>query len=45
MRVARVLLGAAQVVSHAVVVLLALCVQAVALGFFAVALTMLAANG
>ena len=31
----RVLLGAAQVVSHAVVVLLALCVQAVALGFFA----------
>lgn len=31
----RVLLGAAQVVSHAVVVLLALCVQAVALGCFA----------
>jgi uncharacterized protein involved in response to NO len=31
----RVLLGAAQVVSHAVVVLIALCVQVVALGFFA----------
>jgi uncharacterized protein involved in response to NO len=31
----RVLLGAAQVVSHAVVVVLALCVQAVALGCFA----------
>jgi uncharacterized protein involved in response to NO len=34
----RVLLGAAQIVSHAVVVLLALCVQAAALGCFAAGL-------